>query len=909
MLSIAVLVCLLFAMGSALAAEECTIAVVSGSLTTDGRPLLWKNRDTDYLDQEVRYFDDGYHGGYITVVSTGIDETSTAYIGVNDEGFSIMNANAPDLNTGSPTSHGILMKLALQECGSVADFEALLNATADNRGHIWSNFGVIDRLGGAAIFETDDLDHVRYDADLEGGFVLRTNFSYWGGGGPDSRYDRAYELISSAVDSGQLDHRYIVQTVAKDIGGPPSLPCGEWPTTDPAISKSRTQAAAVVHGVLPGEDPRLSTFWCSLGEPSCGVFVPLWSCAGTPPSEMSVPGQTAPMCAEIHVKELYCYSNLTGDTTIDTNALVGDDGLGGIQGYSLPLEIEAFDETAVKLADWRLVFPSAAEIAQFQTERTGRTFFYYDNEIAPGDEGPIAAFSGSPTSGDIPLIVTFTDESIFAESWQWDFGDGGTSTLQNPTYSFDAAGSYTVSLTVGNAHGSDTHTELDYILATDPASSSEAYALADLPVAGTMTGFYLDTHASDDIYEVLTEVLNTNHPKKTYSYLEHKWRFQVASGASVELRVEAFRPDSEDGDDFTFEYSTDDVDYTPLLTVAGAVEQEYLSLLPANTSGTVYIRVVDTMRAWRTNSLDSVHIDYMVIETTSIQPLPPVVAFSGIPTSGYVPLTVEFTDESGNVPTAWIWDFGDGNDSTLQNPAHTYTATGVFSVTLTASNAHGSDLHTKVDYITVTEPTGDTMHVHDIVVTRKIAGPKNSGVADITIYDASELPVANATVFATATGPVGGNFSGLTDSDGTVHFETGKTRNPTGEWCFEVTEVTNATLLYNPAENDVTMACESGDAYKADGAANQLTSFTLDQNSPNPFNPMTVISFNLPREMTATLKVYNLRGQLIVTLADGSLAAGAHTVTWDARNNPSGVYFYRLTAGDITETRRMMLLK
>ena len=368
-------------------AESCTVAVVSGSATTDSRPLLWKNRDISPLNQEVRYFSDGSHGGYIAIVTTGSGETTTAYVGVNDEGFAIMNSDAPDLNTGSPQNDGPFMKQSLMECGSVTDFEALLIATSGNRGHIWSNFGVIDRSGDAAIFETNDWDYRRYDADSEGGFIVRTNFSVWGGGAPGSRYERAYQLISSAVDSGQLDHGYMVQTASKDIGGPPSMPCGQWPTTDPAISRYKTRSSAVVHGVLPSEDPRLSTFWCILGEPSCGVGVPLWSCAGTPPPEMSVPGQQAPMCAEIQEKELYCYNNLTDDTTIDTNALVGDDGQSGIQGYSLPIEVEAFDDVAAKLADWRVIFPTASEIAQFQSERASRTYLYFDNELAPGDEG------------------------------------------------------------------------------------------------------------------------------------------------------------------------------------------------------------------------------------------------------------------------------------------------------------------------------------------------------------------------------------------------------------------------------------------------------------------------------------------------------------------------------------------
>jgi PKD repeat protein len=755
LLGLMAIISLLLAAGSAQADEGCTIAVAAGSVTTDGRPLLWKNRDTDDLDQEVRYFNDGSHGGYIAIVSTGVDETTTAYVGVNDDGFAIMNANAPDLSTGSPTSHGILMKRALRECGSVADFEMLLITTSGGRGHIWANFGVIDRFGNAAIFETNDWDYRKYDADSEGGFVVRTNFSFWGGSPPGSRYERAYQLISDAVDSGQFDHRYLVQTVSKDIGGPPSMPCGEWPTTDPAISRYRTRSAAVVHGVLPNEDPRLSTFWCTLGEPSCGVSVPLWSYAGSPPPEMFMPGQQAPMCAEIQEKELYCYSDLVNDTTIDTNELVGDDGSSGIQGYSIPIEIEAFDETAAMLDAWRVVFPPASEIALFQSERANRTYVYFDMEVAPGTR-PVAAFSGEPTWGYLPLTVTFSDESIGAESWQWAFGDSSTSTLQHPIHTYDMAGSFTVSLTVSNADGSDNETKINYITVTDPDAVTESYALGDLPGAGVVTGSYLDTRASDNGYQVLTEVLNTDHPHKTYSYLEHKWWFGVVGGTEVTFRIEAYRPANEDSDNFHIDYSTDDQNYTNLLTVASDVEQEYAAALPPNTNGTVFVRVQDTVRSWGTNSLDTIYIDRLVIEITGAEPRPPTAAFSANPTSGFVPLTVGFTDESGNLPSAWAWDFGDGEGSTQQNPSHTYWAAATYTVTLTATNDYGSDTLTKLNYITVTEPTGTTMHVQDIDVSRRVTGPNHRGVGVITIYDSDDMPIADATVYATATGPVGG---------------------------------------------------------------------------------------------------------------------------------------------------------
>jgi len=79
----------------------------------------------------------------------------------------------------------------------------------------------------------------------------------------------------------------------------------------------------------------------------------------------------------------------------------------------------------------------------------------------------------------------------------------------------------------------------------------------------------------------------------------------------------------------------------------------------------------------------------------------PVAEFSGTPTSGYVPLTVQFTDLSTNNPTSWLWDFGDEETSIEQNPIHIYDEVGIYTVTLTATNAGGSDDEVKTDYITV----------------------------------------------------------------------------------------------------------------------------------------------------------------------------------------------------------------
>jgi hypothetical protein len=90
--------------------------------------------------------------------------------------------------------------------------------------------------------------------------------------------------------------------------------------------------------------------------------------------------------------------------------------------------------------------------------------------------------------------------------------------------------------------------------------------------------------------------------------------------------------------------------------------------------------------------------------------------------------------------------------------------------------------------------------------------------------------------------------------------------------------------------------------------------FQLHQNYPNPFNPVTSILISIPQHSSARLEVYNMIGQLVAVLLDQDLAAGTHRVEWDARDVTgrdvaSGVYVYRLVAGDFSKTKTMVLLK
>ncbi len=92
--------------------------------------------------------------------------------------------------------------------------------------------------------------------------------------------------------------------------------------------------------------------------------------------------------------------------------------------------------------------------------------------------------------------------------------------------------------------------------------------------------------------------------------------------------------------------------------------------------------------------------------------------------------------------------------------------------------------------------------------------------------------------------------------------------------------------------------------------------FAMGQNYPNPFNPSTTVAFDIPegKEVNVRLNVYNMRGQLIRTLVNEVKSEGSYQIQWDGADNygrrvSSGVYFYRITTGEFSQTRKMVLLK
>ena len=325
------------------------------------------------------------------------------------------------------------------------------------------------------------------------------------------------------------------------------------------------------------------------------------------------------------------------------------------------------------------------------------------NYITATAQPPVANFSGSPTSGVAPLAVTFTDTSTNTPTaWSWTFGDTGTSTVQNPSHTY-SSGTYTVSLTATNSGGSDGETKTDYITATNGG------VVTVVPDSGnpgggcsTISGGLSDVYTENAVYWVTR--CNTSHSYSMYFYVHPGYPPSQISSLQIQDKLHNSRSDTPN---FTFMMLRPVPQnwlsmYSGLWTTSDQW-MNYTTTDPAtymDANGMITLMTCGCPTTGNNNDYD-VSWDVVRINVTVLGSAP-VADFSGTPTSGYVPLAVNFTDASTNTPTSWSWSFGDSNTSTVQNPSHTYTGAGDYTVALTATNSYGNDTETKTNYISAT---------------------------------------------------------------------------------------------------------------------------------------------------------------------------------------------------------------
>ncbi len=351
----------------------CTSAVASGAVTADGRPLLWKNRDTSHRDNEIVHFpaEEASHA-FVAVCNAG--RTSSVWGGLNSQGFAIINTLTPDMRSMSRRSskglaNGALMKRALQTCSTVDEFELLLEQTNETGRRTVATFSVIDAHGGAATFDTGPGAYVRFDADshaaartLTRGLNVRSNFSYAAhelspdtvsrealqtltGVGSKHRHDRAAELCLPLAMDAKLSVDALLERVVRDqsLGEGPDP---EYLDTAETLSRRTSVSAMVFQGVKPGEDPATATMWVMLGEPALSSALPVWVAQGRTSPLVDGP-ETGPLSDLARAVREALYTHTDGALRLHTP------GRDDLQARTLAAERRTLEVTHHALGRWR----------------------------------------------------------------------------------------------------------------------------------------------------------------------------------------------------------------------------------------------------------------------------------------------------------------------------------------------------------------------------------------------------------------------------------------------------------------------------------------------------------------------------------------------------------------------------
>jgi hypothetical protein len=355
--------------------RACTSAIISGRLTPDGRPLLWKHRDTQELNNRVDYISRNKNVKYafIAVVNASRDE-GESWMGVNEAGFAIINTASSNMRKypeDENDQEGKVMYKALASCRTLADFENFLNKNKPLG--VETNFGVIDAQGGAAYYETNSYSWTKQDINdptvAPLGYKVYTNFSPTGtvdGGGGYIRYATADNTFRTRVLSGgQITPQWVFDNLSRNYSHPilgvdlrkdlSAAPNG-WTYDMDFIPRKSTASSAVIKGVKNGENPLLSVMWVVLGYPPVSVAVPTMVAAGADQpavtSRISETDGTCPVsnAAMARRAKVFPIKRGSGPNYVHFDEVCNAEGSGYLQRLA-PVEqavFEAFDQESAR---------------------------------------------------------------------------------------------------------------------------------------------------------------------------------------------------------------------------------------------------------------------------------------------------------------------------------------------------------------------------------------------------------------------------------------------------------------------------------------------------------------------------------------------------------------------------------
>jgi len=340
-------------------------------------------------------------------------------------------------------------------------------------------------------------------------------------------------------------------------------------------------------------------------------------------------------------------------------------------------------------------------------------------------EGPEAAFTATPTEGNVPLTVLFVDQSQPGSTdltdWLWDFGDGTNSSAQNPSHVYSAPGVYRVTLTVTSRLGNDTETKIDFITvrALPKADFSASPRTGEGPLQVTFTDTSTQGAAPITLYEwdfgdgTTSEDVNPVHIYEDPGVYTVKLKVTTSVGESLETKANFITVQQRPVASFTASPTAGSTPLTVQFTdTSDAGSSPITSWFWTFGDGTSDSRQnpthVYTQAGTYSVSLSvttEVGVSPIVTEMDFIEVEElPVADFSASPTTGAAPLNVNFTDLStggSDTIVEWLWDFGDSTSSTLPSPSHRYASDGVYDVSLTVTTSSGNtNTRTRANFIT-----------------------------------------------------------------------------------------------------------------------------------------------------------------------------------------------------------------
>lgn len=341
-------------------AEACTSVIVSGKMTKDGRPILFKNRDTSRTNN-VAVLVQGERYRYIGIVAADDTKPQAAWGGHNETGFAIINTAAYNLNgcEGKDSNgDGEFIRRALEICSSLEDFEHLLD-TLPKPMDINSNFGVMDAKGGCAYYETGCNSYVKFDVNdpsvAPDGYLMRTNHGMTGCRSIDigvERYMAITDFMADTYKAGKIDMEHILTVVPRYLTHgltkinlydimPKNYDDTKMFAFRDYITRWSTASAILIQGVKTGESPLMTVSWTNIGWPAASVAIPLLI---TPSGVMpTIVGHGADgsswLCQKAFAQKEKVFNAASGNVHdyIDISKLINQAGTGILQRV-LPIE-------------------------------------------------------------------------------------------------------------------------------------------------------------------------------------------------------------------------------------------------------------------------------------------------------------------------------------------------------------------------------------------------------------------------------------------------------------------------------------------------------------------------------------------------------------------------------------------